>query len=155
MEYGGPVSVRYVFFWFVILISSTGWIISSFLSALPHFLSTAFVFSSLFDASFQTPAGLLQSDSYYDFLEIAVLACFCAVHNHGFDTLFSFSAIVQHTPCPPVGFSILKAGLNKSVLLSVYASSTNRDHNPDHSHGMDFLSANSWLLYVSNGKRRN
>ncbi|PHU22199.1 Piezo-type mechanosensitive ion channel -like protein [Capsicum chinense] len=78
--------------------------------------------------------GLLQSDSYYDFLEIAVLACFCAVHNHGFDVLFSFSAIVQHAPCPPVGFSILKAGLNKSVLLSVYASSTNRDHDPDHSH---------------------
>ncbi|KAJ6319741.1 hypothetical protein OIU78_015200 [Salix suchowensis] len=40
--------------------------------------------------------------------------------------LFSFSAIVQHTPRPPFGFSILKAGLNKSVLLSVYASSTTR-----------------------------
>ncbi|XP_075093902.1 piezo-type mechanosensitive ion channel homolog [Nicotiana tabacum] len=78
--------------------------------------------------------GLLQSDSYWDFLEIAVLACFCAVHNHGFDVLFSFSAIVQHTPCPPVGFSILKAGLNKSVLLSVYASTTSRDHDHDHSH---------------------
>ncbi|XP_024966702.1 piezo-type mechanosensitive ion channel homolog isoform X2 [Cynara cardunculus var. scolymus] len=33
----------------------------------------------------------------------------------------------KHTPCPPVGFSILKAGLNKSVLLSVYASGTARN----------------------------
>lgn len=72
-------------------------------------------------------AGLLESDSSWDFLEIALLACFCAIHNHGFDVLFSFSAIVQHTPCLPVGFSILKAGLNKSVLLSVYATSNTRD----------------------------
>ncbi|KAL8513510.1 hypothetical protein ACS0TY_012829 [Phlomoides rotata] len=71
--------------------------------------------------------GLLESDSSWDFLEIALLACFCAIHNHGFDVLFSFSAIVQHTPCLPVGFSILKAGLNKSVLLSVYATSNTRD----------------------------
>ncbi|KAH9730055.1 Piezo-type mechanosensitive ion channel-like [Citrus sinensis] len=68
--------------------------------------------------------GLLNHDSSWDFLEIALLACFCAIHNHGFQTLFSFSAIVQHTSSPPVGFSILKAGLNKSVLLSVYSAST-------------------------------
>ncbi|KAI5316045.1 hypothetical protein L3X38_045221 [Prunus dulcis] len=67
--------------------------------------------------------GLLQHESSWDFLKIALLACFCAIHNHGFEMLFSFSAIVQHTPSRPVGFSILKAGLNKSVLLSVYASS--------------------------------
>ncbi|XP_021280441.1 piezo-type mechanosensitive ion channel homolog isoform X2 [Herrania umbratica] len=66
--------------------------------------------------------GLLKHNSSWEFLEIALLACFCAIHNHGFEMLFSFSAIVQHTPSPPVGFSILRAGLNKSVLLSVYAS---------------------------------
>ncbi|MBA0646707.1 hypothetical protein Goklo_014652 [Gossypium klotzschianum] len=66
--------------------------------------------------------GLHKHNSSLNFLEIALLACFCAVHNHGFEMLFSFSAIVQHTPSPPVGFSILRAGLNKSVLLSVYAS---------------------------------
>ncbi|MBA0827009.1 hypothetical protein Goarm_011818, partial [Gossypium armourianum] len=66
--------------------------------------------------------GLHKHNSSLNFLEIALLACFCAVHNHGFEMLFSFSAIVQHTPSPPVGFSILRAGLNKSVLSSVYAS---------------------------------
>ncbi|KAJ7977462.1 piezo-type mechanosensitive ion channel-like [Quillaja saponaria] len=76
--------------------------------------------------------GLLEEDSSWDFLEIALLACFCAIHNHGFETLFSFSAIVQHIPFPPIGFSILKAGLNKSVLLSVYASST-MNSSPDSS----------------------
>ncbi|XP_044494187.1 piezo-type mechanosensitive ion channel homolog isoform X3 [Mangifera indica] len=70
--------------------------------------------------------GLLKHDSSWDFLEIAFLGCFCAIHNHGFEMLFSFSAIVQHTPSPPIGFSILKAGLSKSVLLSVYASSTTK-----------------------------
>ncbi|XP_031401099.1 piezo-type mechanosensitive ion channel homolog isoform X1 [Punica granatum] len=65
--------------------------------------------------------GLLECDSW-EFVEIALLACFCAIHNHGFDMLFSLSAIIQHSPSPPIGFSILKAGLNKSVLLSVYAS---------------------------------
>ncbi|VFR02125.1 unnamed protein product [Cuscuta campestris] len=75
--------------------------------------------------------GLLESESCWDFLEVALLACFCAIHNHGFEMLFSFSAIAQHTPCPPLGFGILKAGLNKSVLLSVYASSTTRDSNYD------------------------
>ncbi|CAL5441989.1 unnamed protein product [Camellia sinensis] len=56
------------------------------------------------------------------------------IHNHGFEMLFSFSAIVQHAPCLPFGFSILKAGLNKSVLLSVYASSTIRDSHTDGSY---------------------
>ncbi|GFQ02354.1 piezo-type mechanosensitive ion channel homolog [Phtheirospermum japonicum] len=78
--------------------------------------------------------GLIDSDSSWELLEIALLACFCAIHNHGFDMLFSFSAIVQHTPCPPVGFSILKAGLNKSVLLSVYATSNIRDDSESRSH---------------------
>lgn len=57
-----------------------------------------------------------------EFMEIAMLVCFCAVQNHGSKMLFSFSAIVQRTPCRPFGFSILKAGLDKSILLSVYAS---------------------------------
>ncbi|PIA39355.1 hypothetical protein AQUCO_02600068v1 [Aquilegia coerulea] len=70
--------------------------------------------------------GLLDCASSWDFMQIAMLMCFSAIHNHGTEMLLSFSAIVQHTPCPPVGFSILKAGLNKSVLLSVYASSTDR-----------------------------
>ncbi|KAL3647917.1 hypothetical protein CASFOL_008885 [Castilleja foliolosa] len=78
--------------------------------------------------------SLIDSDSSWELLEIALLACFCAIHNHGFDMLFSFSAIVQHTPCPPVGFSILKAGLNKSVLLSVYATSNIRDDSESQSH---------------------
>ncbi|KAJ0797112.1 putative Piezo family protein [Helianthus annuus] len=75
--------------------------------------------------------GFCGQNSPWDFVEIALLACFCAIHKHGYDLLFSFSAIVQHTPYPPVGFSILKAGLNKSVLLSVYASgtATNSDDN--------------------------
>ncbi|KAJ6723537.1 PIEZO-TYPE MECHANOSENSITIVE ION CHANNEL-like protein [Salix koriyanagi] len=78
--------------------------------------------------------GLLKHHSSWDFLKIALLACFCAIHNHGFEMLFSFSAIVQHTPRPPFGFSILKAGLNKSVLLSVYASSTTRYGHGNSSH---------------------
>ncbi|XP_042516616.1 piezo-type mechanosensitive ion channel homolog isoform X2 [Macadamia integrifolia] len=81
--------------------------------------------------------GLLDHASPWDFLEIAVLTCFCAVHNHGFELLFSFSAIVQHTPCPPFGFSILRAGLNKSVLLSVYTSSIAGECQSDNpSHGI-------------------
>nr|XP_017241510.1 PREDICTED: piezo-type mechanosensitive ion channel homolog isoform X4 [Daucus carota subsp. sativus] len=68
--------------------------------------------------------GLIDYDSTWDFVEIALLACFCAIHNHGFEMLVSFSAIIQNTPCRPVGFTILKAGLNKSVLLSVYSSRT-------------------------------
>ncbi|KAJ4954572.1 hypothetical protein NE237_011355 [Protea cynaroides] len=75
--------------------------------------------------------GLVDHATSWDFLEIAALACFCAVHNHGFEMLFSFSAIVQHTPCPPFGFSILRAGLNKSVLLSVYDSSVAGECQPD------------------------
>ncbi|XP_041993194.1 piezo-type mechanosensitive ion channel homolog [Salvia splendens] len=78
--------------------------------------------------------GLVESNSPWNLLEIALLACFCAIHNHGFDMLFSFSAIVQHTPCLPVGFSLLKAGLNKSVLLTVYTNSDIRDCYGSHDH---------------------
>uniref|UniRef100_M4DY56 Uncharacterized protein n=1 Tax=Brassica campestris TaxID=3711 RepID=M4DY56_BRACM len=88
--------------------------------------------------------GLLRSESSWDFLEIALLACFCAIHNHGFEVLFSFSAIVRHTPSPPIGFSIWKAGLNKSVLLSVYSSpssSYSQDNTTYERHIASFLSA--------------
>ncbi|CBI34341.3 unnamed protein product, partial [Vitis vinifera] len=79
-------------------------------------------------------SGLLEGDSYGDFLKIAVLACFCAIHNNGFEVLFSFSAIVQHAPRPPIGFSVLKAGLNKSVLLSVYTSTSRESQHNNSSH---------------------
>lgn len=79
--------------------------------------------------------GFLEEDSAWDFLEVALLACFCTIHNHGFEMLFSFSAIIQHAPRPPIGFSILKAGLNKSVLLSVYSSSSVRNSVENFSYG--------------------
>lgn len=79
-------------------------------------------------------AGLLNHTSG-DFMKIAVLACFCAIHNHGLDMLFSFSAIVQNTPCPPIGFNILRAGLIKSVLLSVHTSTSSETQNNNHSQG--------------------
>ncbi|XP_026450011.1 piezo-type mechanosensitive ion channel homolog isoform X2 [Papaver somniferum] len=71
--------------------------------------------------------GLLEPATTWDFLQIAVLLCFCVVHHHGFEMLFSYSAIVRHMPCTPVGFSILRAGLNKSVLLSVFTSPKSRE----------------------------
>ncbi|XP_057535739.1 piezo-type mechanosensitive ion channel homolog isoform X3 [Amaranthus tricolor] len=104
--------------------------------------------------------GLLDCDSSWEFLEIALLACYCAIHNNGFDMLFSFSAFVQHTPYPPIGFSVLKAGLNKSVLLSVYCSSSDGDSNSGTSErriasylsavGQKFLAVyRSWGTYIA------
>ncbi|XP_057439423.1 piezo-type mechanosensitive ion channel homolog isoform X2 [Lotus japonicus] len=61
--------------------------------------------------------GLLNHIYSVDFFKISVLACFCAIHNNGLQTLLLFSAIVRHTSCPPVGFSILRAGLIKPVRL--------------------------------------
>lgn len=66
-------------------------------------------------------AGLLNHIHSVDFFQISVLACFCAIHNHGLQTLLSFSAIVRQTSCPPVGFSILRAFLIKPVRLSGYS----------------------------------
>ncbi|XP_044976085.1 piezo-type mechanosensitive ion channel homolog isoform X2 [Hordeum vulgare subsp. vulgare] len=71
--------------------------------------------------------GLSSNAKTKDLLEIGSIICFCAVHSHGFKMLFALSAVLRHTPCPPVGFSILKAGLNKSVLLSVYSSQNSRE----------------------------
>lgn len=59
--------------------------------------------------------GFLEEDSAWDFLEVALLACFCTIHNHGFEMLFSFSAIIQHAPSPPIGFSSLKAPQSKAA----------------------------------------
>jgi hypothetical protein len=72
-------------------------------------------------------AGLSNNATAMDFIEIGSIVCFCAVHSHGFKVLFSLSAVLRHTPCAPVGFTILKAGLNKSVLLSVYSSQSSQD----------------------------
>ncbi|KAK4744236.1 hypothetical protein SAY87_010548 [Trapa incisa] len=88
--------------------------------------------------------GLGDINSYEDLLKIMVLVCFCAIHNHGIDVLFSSSAIVQQTPFPPVGFSILRAGLIKSVLFSVYTSqSVRKQHifSPQERRIMMYLSA--------------
>ncbi|XP_078441364.1 piezo-type mechanosensitive ion channel component [Wolffia australiana] len=72
-------------------------------------------------------SGLKNRWIMVEYMEIAILVCFCAVQNHGSKMLFSFSTIVQQTPCRPFGFSILKEGLDKSLLLSVYSSPESRD----------------------------
>nr|XP_007147084.1 hypothetical protein PHAVU_006G095000g [Phaseolus vulgaris]ESW19078.1 hypothetical protein PHAVU_006G095000g [Phaseolus vulgaris] len=65
--------------------------------------------------------GLLNYIHSVDFFQISILACFCAIHNHGLQTLLSFSAIVRQTSCPPFGFNILRAFLIKPVCLSGYS----------------------------------
>ncbi|GAU11556.1 hypothetical protein TSUD_345470 [Trifolium subterraneum] len=72
--------------------------------------------------------GLLNDIHSVDFFKILILACFCAIHNHGLQTLLIFSAIVRHTSCPPVGFSILRAGLIKPVCLSGYSPRSSVSH---------------------------
>ncbi|CAL5380894.1 unnamed protein product [Camellia sinensis] len=89
--------------------------------------------------------GLLDHASSGDFVKIAGLACFCSVYNHGSDMLFSYSTIVQHTPFPPIGWSILKAGLNKSVLLSVYTPSS-REREPTNSFNGIIVSKAEYIL---------
>ncbi|PKA54924.1 hypothetical protein AXF42_Ash000760 [Apostasia shenzhenica] len=77
-----------------------------------------------------TQLGITNHTSAWDFTEISMLLCFCAIQLHGFKMLVSFSSIVQHTPYPPFGFSILKAEkliasyLNKigQKCLSIYRS---------------------------------
>ncbi|PKA54847.1 hypothetical protein AXF42_Ash000682 [Apostasia shenzhenica] len=71
---------------------------------------------------FLSQLGLSSSATFADLSEIGILLCFAAVQIYGSKVLFSFSAIVQHSPVLPFGFSVLKAGFNKSVLLSIYAS---------------------------------
>ncbi|KAF9681632.1 hypothetical protein SADUNF_Sadunf05G0022000 [Salix dunnii] len=78
--------------------------------------------------------GFLSQTSTEDFLKIAALACICTIHNHGFEMLSSFSAVVQNTPCPPIGLTILRAGLIKSVLLSTHTSRPTQNHDNNSSH---------------------
>lgn len=99
--------------------------------------------------SFCFLAGLLNQATAVEFLPIALLACFCSIHNHGFDMIFSFSAIVQHAPYPPIGFSILRAGLIKSVLLSVYTFGSSENHQINTSHGIVLLSYKT--IVISSG----
>ncbi|KAJ4772325.1 piezo-type mechanosensitive ion channel component [Rhynchospora pubera] len=66
--------------------------------------------------------GLSTYATTRDFLQIGLLLCFCAIHNHGYKMLLSLSRVLKDTPYPPIGFAILRTGLNKSVLLSVYSS---------------------------------
>ncbi|KAI4301844.1 hypothetical protein L6164_035084 [Bauhinia variegata] len=63
--------------------------------------------------------GLLSHIYSADILKISILACLCAINNYGLQTLLTFSAIVQRTSCPPIGFSILRAGLIKPVIISI------------------------------------
>lgn len=69
-------------------------------------------------------------------MKIAVLACFCAIQNHAFDMLFALSEVVQHTPFSPMGWNILKAGLNKSVLSSIYTSMSSESVENNSSQGI-------------------
>lgn len=80
--------------------------------------------------------GLLQHNSLVDFLKIAALACFCAICNNGFDMFLSYSAVVQDSPFPPIGWNILKAGLKRSFLSSVYFSTFQECGCHNSSHGM-------------------
>jgi len=70
---------------------------------------------------FVNVAGLLNYIHSVDFFQISILACFCAIHNHGLQTLLSLSAIVRQTSCPPFGFSIFRAFLIRPVCLSGYS----------------------------------
>ncbi|KZV41711.1 hypothetical protein F511_32842 [Dorcoceras hygrometricum] len=129
----GFIHAVYVIFFFVYLLShniNKGIRQSLILLCEAHFAILYILQLNLISRRLERKGSIrfLESDSSWDFLQIALLACFCAIHNRGFEMLFSFSAIVRHTPCHPIGFSILRAGLNKSVLLSVYASSNIRDN---------------------------
>ncbi|RDY14846.1 Piezo-type mechanosensitive ion channel-like protein, partial [Mucuna pruriens] len=79
--------------------------------------------------------GLLNHIHSVDFFKISVLACFCAIHNHGLQTLLSFSAIVQQTSCSPVGFSFLRACLIKPVHLSGYSPRSSESQGTHGTHG--------------------
>ena len=94
-------------------------------------------------------SGLLNKTSASEFLPMALLACFCSIHNHGFDMIFSFSAIVQRAPYPPIGFSILRAGLIKSVLLSVYTFGSRENNQINSSHGIILLSKKTIFMSSS------
>lgn len=71
-----------------------------------------------------------------EYLKIASLACFCAICNNGFDMFLSYSAVVQDSPFPPIGWNILQAGLKRSFLSSVYFSTFHECGCHNSSHGM-------------------
>ncbi|KAK7258817.1 hypothetical protein RIF29_24404 [Crotalaria pallida] len=99
--------------------------------------------------------GLLNQTHSVDFFKISILACFCAVHNHGLQTLILFSAIVRHTSCPPVGFSILRAGLIKPVRLSGYSPRSSERQGTHERKMISFLNVIRWnflSVYRSCGK---
>ncbi|XP_050223428.1 piezo-type mechanosensitive ion channel homolog isoform X2 [Mercurialis annua] len=143
----GIIYAIYMMFFLVYLLSHTiSWKIRQSLIVLceVHFallyilklnlISKALEKQSSFSMDILSQLGFLDHSSTVDLLKIAALACSCAIHNHGFKMVSSFSAILQHTPCPPIGFSILRAGLIKSVLLSVSTSVSSRKHYSNSSH---------------------
>ncbi|XP_061348437.1 piezo-type mechanosensitive ion channel homolog [Gastrolobium bilobum] len=99
--------------------------------------------------------GLLNHIYSVDFFKISILACFCAIHNHGLQTLLLFSAIVRHTSCRPVGFSILRACLNKPVRLSGYSprsSESQETHERKTISYLNIIRQNFLSVYRSCGK---
>ncbi|OMO99081.1 Piezo family [Corchorus olitorius] len=99
-----------------------------------NLISTALEKEGSIAARILSQLGSFTQANTGDLLKIALLACFSAIHNHGFEMLLSFSAIVQHTPRPPIGFSILRAGLLKSVILSVYTRGSRQNQEIHFSH---------------------
>ncbi|KAL6324309.1 hypothetical protein AAG906_012555 [Vitis piasezkii] len=69
----------------------------------------------------------------WDFLKIAVLACFVPFIIMGLKCSSHFQQLCSMLP-PSIGFSVLKAGLNKSVLLSVYTSTSRESQHNNSSH---------------------
>ncbi|KAK7284316.1 hypothetical protein RJT34_19061 [Clitoria ternatea] len=99
--------------------------------------------------------GLLNHIHSVDFFKISILAFFCAIHNHGLQTLLLFSAIVRKTSCPPVGFNILGAGLTKPVRLSGYSprsSESQRSHERRTTSYLKVIRQNFLSVYQSFGK---
>ncbi|CAL0308579.1 unnamed protein product [Lupinus luteus] len=99
--------------------------------------------------------GILNHTHSVDFFKISVLACFCAIHNHGLQTLILFSAIVRHTSCPPLGFSILRAGLIKPVRLAGYSPRYSERQGAHERKMISFLNVIRWYflsVYRSCGK---
>lgn len=111
---------------------------------LPSIKSFCLVISLFVHVNF---AGLLNHIHSVDFFKISILACFCAIHNHGLQTLLTFSAIVQHTSCPPVGFSIFRAGVSKPVRLS---GDTPRSSESQGAHGTTLINTDYSLGFPYN-----
>ncbi|XP_027349564.1 piezo-type mechanosensitive ion channel homolog [Abrus precatorius] len=99
--------------------------------------------------------GLLNHIHSVDLFEVSILACFCAIHNHGLQTLLLFSAIVRQTSCQPVGFSILRAGLIKPVRLSGFSPTSSESQETHEGTTISYLKVirqNFLSVYRSCGK---